>query len=93
MGAKLITCSYDTSRWKEQCAKIEPEMSHIQSSIVLNDHTWICAGAIILPGVNITGRGVIVSAGTVLSKDIDEDYVLVAGSPAKVVKHYCDGEW
>ena len=77
MGAKIITRSYDTSDWVCQCDLDEPEKTHVERPVFLNDHTWIGAGAIILPGVNITGRGVIVSAGTILSKDIDDDFVLV----------------
>ena len=91
MGAKLITRSYDTENWFEQCKKNEPEMSHIERSIYLNDHTWVGAGAVILPGVCISGKGVIVSAGTILSKNVEESYVLVAGSPARVVKRYSQG--
>lgn len=39
-----------------------------------------------LPGVDISGKGVIVAAGAVVTHDITEDYVVVAGVPAKVVK-------
>ena len=92
MGAKLITRSYDTKDWFGQCQKIEQEMSHVERAIFLNDHTWVGAGAIILPGVCVSGKGVIVSAGTVLSKNIEEDYVLVAGSPARIVKKYPQGK-
>ncbi len=92
MGAKLITRSYDTKSWFEECQKNEHEMSHIERPIYLNDHTWIGAGAFVLPGVRISGKGVIVSAGTILSKSIDESYVLVAGSPARIVKRYSQGK-
>ena len=30
----------------------------------------------------------LIAAGTIVTKDINEDYVLVAGSPARIVKHY-----
>ena len=80
MGAKLITRSYDTHDWYEQCQKNEYDKNHIEKSIFLNDHTWIGAGAIVLPGVHITGKGVIISAGTVISKDIEEDYLEFPGS-------------
>ena len=29
-----------------------------------------------------------VAAGTIVTKDINEDYVLVAGSPMRIVKRY-----
>lgn len=30
----------------------------------------------------------VVASGTIVTKDINEDYVLVSGSPAKIVKKY-----
>ena len=45
----------------------------------------MCAGAIILPGVTIKGDCV-VAAGAVVSKDIEERYVIIAGNPARVIK-------
>lgn len=88
MGAKLITRSYVTEEWKSQCEKQEFEMDHVEKPIWLADHTWIGAGAMILPGITISGKGVIVAAGAVVTHDIKEDYVLVAGLPAKVVKRF-----
>lgn len=78
-GAKLITRSYDTLDWRTQCQVDEPEMKHISDEISLADHTWVGAGATILPGVKITGKGVIVAAGSVVTKDVDEDFVLIGG--------------
>ena len=91
MGAKLITRSYDTSNWIAQCNKIEPEKNHYEKPIVLGDHTWICAGATILPGVTISAKGVVVGSGTVLAHDVTENYVLVAGAPARIIKRYNEG--
>ena len=39
----------------------------------------------ILPGVHL-GNHVIVGAGSVVTKSITEDNVVVAGNPAKIVK-------
>ena len=52
--------------------------------VIIGRDSWICARAIILPGVKI-GKGVVVAAGAVVSKDVP-DYAVVAGNPAKVVK-------
>jgi len=52
--------------------------------VVIGDHAWIGARCIILPGVTI-GKGSIVGAGSVVTKDIP-DYCVAAGNPAKVVK-------
>lgn len=50
--------------------------------IVIEDDVWIGAGSIILPGVRI-GRGSIVGAGSVVTKDVP-DFVVAAGNPAVV---------
>lgn len=52
--------------------------------VVISDDVWIGARAIILPGVHI-GRGSIVGAGAVVSKDVPE-YAIVAGNPARIIK-------
>lgn len=50
----------------------------------ISDDVWIGANVIILPGVKI-GKGVIIAAGAVVTKNVD-DYSIVAGVPAKVIK-------
>ncbi len=87
-GAIVLARQYQMSDWQQQCQKDEPDMEHEEKSVFLNDHTWIGAGAIVLPGVQIRGKGVVVAAGTIVTKDVDEDYVLIAGSPMRIVKHY-----
>lgn len=52
--------------------------------VVIGDDAWIGCNSIILKGVSI-GKGAIVAAGSVVTKDV-EPFTLVAGNPAKVVK-------
>jgi acetyltransferase-like isoleucine patch superfamily enzyme len=47
-------------------------------------NVWIGIGAIILPGVTV-GEGSIVSAGSVVTRDVPPNY-LVAGNPARHIK-------
>lgn len=54
------------------------------AEIVIEDDVWIGANATILKGVTI-GRGSIVSAGSIVTKDVPQN-VVVAGVPAKVIK-------
>lgn len=51
--------------------------------IVIKDYAWICTGAIILQGVTI-GKGSVVAAGAVVTKDVPE-YTIVGGNPAKKI--------
>lgn len=61
---------------KEQGIKTKP--------IQIENDVWIGAKASILGGVKI-GRGVIVAAGSVVTKSVD-DYSIVAGVPARIIK-------
>lgn len=87
-GAIVLARQHRMRDWWEQCDKDEPDMDHEERSVLLNNHTWIGAGAIVLPGVKIRGKGVVVAAGTIVTKNIDEDYVLIAGSSMRIVKKY-----
>lgn len=51
--------------------------------IIVHKHAWIAVNVTILPGVEI-GEGAIVSAGSVVSKDIPP-LTVAKGNPAKVV--------
>ena len=51
--------------------------------VVIEDHVWIGMRAVILPGVHI-GRGAVVAAGAVVTKDVEAGSV-VAGVPARRV--------
>lgn len=53
--------------------------------VKIGDDVWIGARVIILPGVSI-GKGSIVGAGAVVTKDVP-DYTVVVGVPAKVIKY------
>ncbi len=52
--------------------------------IEIGNDVWIGANAVILPGVKI-GKGCVIGAGAVVSKDIPA-YSIAVGVPAKVVK-------
>ena len=52
--------------------------------ISIGKDCWIGGGAIVLPGVTIGDR-VVVGAGSVVTKDIPSDAVVV-GNPAKIIK-------
>lgn len=51
--------------------------------VIVEDDVWLGYGCIVLSGVTI-GRGAIVSAGAVVTRDV-EPYAIVAGVPARKV--------
>ena len=51
--------------------------------VVIEDGTWVGAGALVLPGV-VIGQGSVVSAGAVVTENVAPN-TLVAGNPAKSV--------
>jgi acetyltransferase-like isoleucine patch superfamily enzyme len=57
---------------------------HDRKPVCIGEDAWIGAQAIILPGVSI-GKGAVVAAGSVVSKDVDA-YTIVAGVPARLIR-------
>jgi maltose O-acetyltransferase len=60
-----------------------PRFNDIAGFIAIEDHVWIGARAIVLPGVTL-GRGAVVAAGSVVTKNV-APLTIVAGVPAKPV--------
>ena len=56
----------------------------LERPVVIHDHVWIGARAIICPGVTI-GEGAVVAAGAVVTQDV-EPYTIVGGNPARYIK-------
>ena len=52
--------------------------------IVIGDDAWLATRAMVLKGVTV-GRGAVVAAGAVVTKDVPP-YTVVAGVPARVVR-------
>jgi acetyltransferase-like isoleucine patch superfamily enzyme len=60
------------------------EQGYVHGPVEIGDDVWIAANAIILPGVTI-GRGAVVGAGSVVTKDVPP-FTVVVGVPAKPIK-------
>ena len=74
-GAFICTATHD----------ISSETFELKTSpVTIGDSAWVCAKAIVLPGVKV-GEGVVVGSGSVATNDI-APWSVVAGNPAKFIK-------
>ena len=60
------------------------DQGHTFGDITISDNCWIAANVTILGGVEI-GKGSVIGAGAVVTKNIPE-YSIAVGVPAKVIK-------
>lgn len=79
MRLKMSLCSdfLHDELWSWKYAESKP--------IVIEDNVWIGRDSRILKGVHI-GKGAVVALGAIVTKDVPQ-YSVVAGNPARVVKH------
>jgi maltose O-acetyltransferase len=57
----------------------------VSKRVIIEDDCWIGARTIILPGRRI-GKGAVVGAGSVVTKDVPP-FAVVAGNPAAILKY------
>lgn len=80
-GAKIISTGYDLIEWQKG------KKEHIvNDGIVIGNNVWIGANAMILSGVKITGEFVVIAAGAVVTKNIEDSHCIYAGCPAVKLK-------
>lgn len=63
----------------------------IREKVTIGNHVFIGIGSCIMPGVTI-GDNSVIGANSVVTKDVPAD-CMVAGSPAKIIKHWNGTEW
>lgn len=56
-----------------------------RTACTIEDDAWLGHNSIILPSVSSIGRGAVVAAGAVVTKNVPP-YAIVAGNPAKIIK-------
>jgi acetyltransferase-like isoleucine patch superfamily enzyme len=82
--------TYPFSAFPEKWTSAASIVGHpaTKGDIHVGNDVWIGHGALILSGIRI-GDGAVIGAGSVVTKDVD-DYAIVAGNPAKFLKHRFD---
>lgn len=87
-GAKIFTHNHTV-----QSSSIEWKNNPIVFfELDIQDDVWIGAGAIILPSTKRIGKGAVIAAGSVVTKEVPPDCI-VAGVPAKVVRERKSVDW
>jgi maltose O-acetyltransferase len=61
-----------------------PDFATIGGPVTIEDYVYIGPRTIILPNIRI-GRGAVVTAGAVVTKDVPE-YAVVGGVPARFIR-------
>lgn len=74
--AYICTASHDIS------TRLKPL---VYKPIRVDSYAWVCARAVILPGVTV-GEGAVVACASVVAKNV-EPWTVVGGNPAKFIKH------
>jgi maltose O-acetyltransferase len=86
MGPEVFISRWNGHGFDRTDISMQEQMDQKPSRpLYICDDVWIGRRVIILPGCGKIGRGAIVGAGAVVTKDV-EDYAIVAGNPARVVK-------
>lgn len=71
--------NYDSSK------SIPYDEINIIKRVVVKDFVWCGSNVTIIPGITI-GEGVIIGAGSVVTKDIP-NYAIIGGNPAVIIKY------
>lgn len=82
MGPDVIMMSRD-HLFQSRSLPMRLQGAAEDNPVVIGDDVWIGTRAILLPGVRV-GKGAIIGAGAVVTKNIPE-YSIVAGNPARIV--------
>lgn len=80
---KFVDIASDVMIYNSEHDVNSQDFSVITAPVEIGDYVFIGPRAIILPGVKI-GKGAIVAAGAVVTKDVPE-FAIVGGIPAKII--------
>lgn len=81
---------YAFNHGTEMCEIPMIDQCYTEKDVIIGNDVWIGGGSIILPGAKI-GNGVVVAAGSVITKELPE-YTICGGVPAKPIKTRDDGK-
>ncbi len=86
MGLRIgsnVSISEGAAIWSLEHDPSSPTFQERGARVTIEDHVFIGARAVVLPGVTV-GRGAVVGAGAVVTRDV-EPLAIVAGVPAREI--------
>lgn len=87
LGPRVVI--YSQNHQYHNSSMLISKQGYSKKPVKIEDDVWIAACAIILPGVTL-GKGCVVAAGAIVTKDISP-YEVVAGNPAKSISIRTEG--
>ena len=72
----IITSNHDLNN---------PNKHQLAKDILIEDKCWIGMNSVLLPGVHLK-ENTVVGAGTIVNKSFGEGGIVIAGTPAKIIK-------
>ena len=81
---KNVSITYGTTIFTKGHDIDDPDFKTQGGGVTIEDYAWLCAHAMILPGVRL-GKGCVVLSGAVVTKDVPP-YHVVGGNPAVFVR-------
>ena len=84
---------FSTSGWFYDpiCGLVEARRLPHRPMIAVGHDVWIGANVCVLPRVRSIGHGAVIGAGSVVTRDVPA-FAIVAGNPARVIRHRLEGE-
>ena len=70
--------------YEKQFGVVDEDLIHAEP-LVIEDDVWVGHNVVILPGCKFIGRGAIIGAGSIVTKNVDA-YTIVAGVPARALR-------
>jgi acetyltransferase-like isoleucine patch superfamily enzyme len=90
IGAHVSITAHEAEHIKPDDVDVWKPLDFFFEPVVIEDHTLVCSGTVIVPGVHI-GHHSMIGGGAVVIKDIPP-YSLAVGCPARVVRRLRDDE-
>ena len=90
IGAHVSITAHEAEHVKPDDVDVWKPLDFYFEPVVIDDHTLVCSGSVIIPGVHI-GHHSMIGGGAVVINDIPP-YSLAVGCPARVVRRLRDDE-